>query len=100
MKAVIFREFGPPSVLSLVTDQPKPVRKAGEVLVEVAATSVNPVDWKTRKGDVPRFMVKLPKVSRCEIDLLAARCALSATFSSHLTAIFRYRCLVVTLPGL
>lgn len=52
MKAVIFEKFGPPSVMHLVTDHPKPVRKPGDLLVEVAATSVNPVDFKTRKGVV------------------------------------------------
>jgi hypothetical protein len=43
MRAAIIREFGPASVLQLVHDHPKPVRKLGEVLVEVRATSVNPV---------------------------------------------------------
>jgi hypothetical protein len=26
------------------------------------AASINPIDWKTRKGDVPRFAVTRPKV--------------------------------------
>jgi len=62
MEAVLFESFGPPSVLKLVTDHPRPERKAGEVLVRNIATSVNPIDYKTRKGDIPRFMVKLPKI--------------------------------------
>jgi NADPH:quinone reductase-like Zn-dependent oxidoreductase len=31
-------------------------------LVKVAYCSVNPIDWKTRKGEVPRFAVANPKV--------------------------------------
>ena len=62
MKGVIFEQFGPPEVLKVKTDLPKPVRKPGQCLVQIAATSVNPIDWKTRKGELPRFMVKLPNV--------------------------------------
>jgi hypothetical protein len=28
------------------------------------AASINPIDWKTRKGDVPRFAVTRPKVQQ------------------------------------
>ena len=63
MKAVIFDEFGPPSMLQLKTDVPVPVRKPGEVLVKIISTSVNPIDYKTRKGEVPRAFVKRPKVN-------------------------------------
>jgi NADPH:quinone reductase-like Zn-dependent oxidoreductase len=66
MKGIIFEKFGPPEVLQLKTDLPKPIRKNGECLVQIGATSVNPIDFKTRNGDVPRFMVKLPNVSRLQ----------------------------------
>eukprot|EP00879_Flechtneria_rotunda_P005960 GHRR01006266.1.p1 GENE.GHRR01006266.1~~GHRR01006266.1.p1 ORF type:complete len:338 (+),score=95.80 GHRR01006266.1:261-1274(+) len=62
MSAAVFRNFGPPSVLRYETDFPKPSRRPGEILIKVAAASVNPVDWKTRKGDVPRFTVTRPKI--------------------------------------
>ncbi len=62
MKAVVFREWGPPEVLELVQDHPMPARKAGELLVEVHTTSVNPCDCKTRKGEMPRFQAVFPKV--------------------------------------
>lgn len=64
MRAAVIRKFGPPSVFELVTDWPKPQRKAGELLIKVECTSVNPIDWKTRKGAVPKFLVKFPKVHR------------------------------------
>lgn len=63
MRAVVMRAQGPPEVLQLETDFPKPVRKPGEVLVKVAAASVNPIDVKTREGkQVPRVLVALPKI--------------------------------------
>ncbi|GAB4813063.1 hypothetical protein N2152v2_000109 [Parachlorella kessleri] len=62
MRAVLFREFGGPRVLELSETHPKTTRRKGELLVEVHATSVNPVDCKTRRGDVPRMLVAKPKV--------------------------------------
>ena len=41
MTAVIYRSHGDESVVEVVHDWPTPVRKAGEVLVEQYATSVN-----------------------------------------------------------
>lgn len=61
-KAVVFENFGPPSVLHLVEDCPKPICKKDQCLVKIHSTSVNPIDWKTRKGEIPKFLVKLPKV--------------------------------------
>ena len=49
MRAVSQDEFGGPDVLRVVdVDRPEPLPT--EVLVRVRATSVNPVDWKTRAG--------------------------------------------------
>lgn len=62
MRAVVIRKFGGPEVLEVEQDWPRPVRRKGEVLVEVLASSVNPVDWKTRRGDAPRLLSTLPKV--------------------------------------
>lgn len=63
MKAVVIEKLGPPEVLKIVTDWPKPQRKKpGDVLIRIEATSVNPLDFKTRSGVVPRFLVRLPKV--------------------------------------
>jgi NADPH:quinone reductase-like Zn-dependent oxidoreductase len=49
MKAIRIHEFGGPEVLVL-EDAPRPKPGADEVLIKVHATSVNPVDWKIRKG--------------------------------------------------
>jgi NADPH:quinone reductase len=49
MKAIIYSETGPPSVLRVVEREPaKP--GPGEVRVRIVVSGVNPTDWKTRKG--------------------------------------------------
>jgi NADPH:quinone reductase-like Zn-dependent oxidoreductase len=49
MKAVRIHEYGGNEVLRL-EDIPVPEVGAGEVRIRVRATSINPVDWKTRLG--------------------------------------------------
>ncbi len=49
MKAVVVHKYGGPEVLKF-EDYPDPVPGAGEVLVRVAAASVNPLDCKRRAG--------------------------------------------------
>jgi NADPH:quinone reductase-like Zn-dependent oxidoreductase len=74
MKAFVLRSFGSPDVLELA-DVDKPVPGAGEVLVRVRATSVNPADWHLMRGEprVARLMgvmgVRRPKVGILGVDL-------------------------------
>jgi NADPH:quinone reductase-like Zn-dependent oxidoreductase len=49
MKAIVVHEYGAPEVLKF-EDYPDPIPGQGEVLVRVAATSVNPLDYKRRSG--------------------------------------------------
>ncbi len=49
MKAIVVHQYGGPEVLKL-EEYPDPVAGAGEVLVRVAASSVNPIDYKRRGG--------------------------------------------------
>ena len=49
MKAVVVHQYGGPEVLKF-EEYPDPVPGPGEVLVRVAATSVNPLDYKRRAG--------------------------------------------------
>ena len=49
MKAVRIHEFGGPEVMHL-EDLPTPDPGFGEILVEIHASSVNPVDYKIRNG--------------------------------------------------
>ncbi|WP_414543234.1 NAD(P)-dependent alcohol dehydrogenase [Nostoc sp. CCY0012] len=49
MKAVVLRRYGSAEVLQY-EDVTQPQIKPDQVLVKVHASSVNPIDWKTRKG--------------------------------------------------
>src|SRR5579862_8348275 len=49
MKAVVVHQYGGPEVLKF-EEYPDPMAGPGEVLVRVAATSVNPIDYKRRAG--------------------------------------------------
>ncbi|WP_180538992.1 NADP-dependent oxidoreductase [Nevskia soli] len=49
MKAVVVHQYGGPEVLKY-EDYPDPVPGPGELLVRVAAASVNPIDYKRRAG--------------------------------------------------
>ena len=49
MKAVVVHQYGGPEVLKF-EEYPDPVPGPGEVLVRIAATSVNPIDYKRRAG--------------------------------------------------
>src|SRR4051812_40812972 len=49
MRAIVQRRYGGPDVLAL-DDVADPVAGAGQVVVDVAASSVNPIDWKRASG--------------------------------------------------
>jgi NADPH:quinone reductase-like Zn-dependent oxidoreductase len=53
MKAVYLERFGGPEVLQY-GDLPDPVAGPGEVVIDVAAASVNAADWKFRSGQYAR----------------------------------------------
>jgi len=54
MKALVYRRFGPPEVLSC-EEIPKPEPRANEVLVKIRAASLNPLDWRLLSGGPPPF---------------------------------------------
>lgn len=62
MKAIITKRYGSADVLDLQTVS-KPVIKTNELLVQVQAASVNPVDWKIRSGKLMIMTgIKPPKI--------------------------------------
>ncbi len=68
MLAVAFDTFGGPEVLHLV-ERPEPAPKKGEVVVKVAAATVNPTDTSMRAGRQAASMTELkpPFIAGMEI---------------------------------
>lgn len=68
MKAVVASQYGGPEVLSF-KDVPDPSPGPGEVLVQVAAASINPIDIKRRTGDAKSFApIKFPGVLGVDVS--------------------------------
>ncbi len=62
MKAIVLHEYGGANKLKY-EDVPDPKPGEGEVLVRLAATSVNPVDYKLRSGILQSYMpLQLPAI--------------------------------------
>jgi NADPH:quinone reductase len=61
VKAQIIQSFGDPSVFQL-EEVSKPELKPGHVLIQVKASSVNPIDTKVRAGAVPAVAPEFPAV--------------------------------------
>jgi NADPH:quinone reductase-like Zn-dependent oxidoreductase len=67
MKAVLIRKYGGPEVLE-IADVQAPTPKDDEVVVQVKATSINPVDWLVRDGGATSFVkVKFPVILGCDL---------------------------------
>jgi NADPH:quinone reductase-like Zn-dependent oxidoreductase len=62
MKAVVLHEYGSPSQLKY-EDVADPVAGEGQILVRMAASSINPIDYKVRSGAMKDFMpLSLPTI--------------------------------------
>src|SRR5262245_16823555 len=70
MKAILYREYGPPGVLRLEDVEP-PKHLDDEVLVRVRAASVNPMDWHFLRG-TPYFIRLMLGVGRPKKPRLGA----------------------------
>lgn len=51
MKALVYQKFGSTDVLQTI-EEPKPYIQSNQVLVKIKAVSINPLDWKIRKGEM------------------------------------------------
>ncbi len=61
MRAIVHERTGGPEVLHLV-ERPEPGPAAGEVVVRIAVSGVNPTDWKTRAGRQPGDPLTFPEI--------------------------------------
>ena len=90
MRAAVFDAFGPPDVLRIDPAHALPQRRPGEVFIKAVASSVNPIDWKTRAGEVANQWCRAFVAARAAAALCKARDACRRrTFGS---------CLVTTPP--
>lgn len=79
MRAIQVEQFGGPEVLTLTElERPSPI--STEVLVEVHAAGVNPVDYKTRRGEaVARWVGPPPYVPGWDIAGVVVACGYGVT---------------------
>jgi NADPH:quinone reductase-like Zn-dependent oxidoreductase len=74
MKAIVVSRYGGPDVLEY-KDYPDPSPGPDEVLVRVAATSVNPIDIKRRSGEAKAFMpIEFPGVLGVDVAGTVVSC--------------------------
>lgn len=68
MKAIVYHKFGHTDVLK-TAEQPKPTIQSNEVLIKVKAFSINPMDWKIRKGEMKLMSCsKFPKYTGADFS--------------------------------
>ena len=67
MTAHLIEEYGGPEAFT-ETQQPVPEPDAGEIRVEVVASSVNPVDYKIRAGHIDPFAPEFPATLGCDVS--------------------------------
>lgn len=78
MHVMELRAFGDPEEFQ-VAERPVPRPEAGQVLVRVAATSVNPIDTKIRAGAVPGIAPALPAILHVDVAGTVAAVGLGVT---------------------
>ncbi len=62
MTALTYEVHGDVNVLELRSDYPRPIPRNDQILVQVKASAINPVDFKYRRNAVPNFVVPKPKI--------------------------------------
>ena len=67
MEAYVIRQFGDPSVFEKA-DVPTPQLYPGQVLIEVKATSVNPLDCKIRQGKLDAIAPEFPAILHGDVS--------------------------------
>lgn len=79
MKAILAEQYGPPEILELA-DVPVPKVGPNGVLVQVHASSVNPIDWKLRKGLLSAlWKLRFPVIWGCDCSGVVAEVGSAVT---------------------
>ena len=81
MQAVVYDDYGDADVLHLAS-LPIPRRLPGQVLIKVLASSVNPIDYRLRSGEMKGLLPGgFPRVPGYDVAGVIADCADDAPFS-------------------
>jgi NADPH:quinone reductase-like Zn-dependent oxidoreductase len=67
MKAAVYRSHGDSSVIELSLDYPRPILSSRQVLIQIHAAALNPVDYKMRRNQVPEIVLPLPKIPGADV---------------------------------
>jgi NADPH:quinone reductase-like Zn-dependent oxidoreductase len=92
MKAVLCEQYGGPEVLQIADDLPTPRVGPNGVLVQVHATSVNPIDWKLRKGLLQAVRpVRFPAIWGCDLSGVVAEVGPAVTLFKPGDEVYGYK---------
>jgi len=92
MKAVLCEQYGCPEVLGIENDLPVPRVGPNGVLVQVYATSVNPVDWKFRFGLLAAVRpVVFPVIWGCDLSGVVTEVGPSVTLFKPGDQVYGYK---------
>src|ERR1700688_2370944 len=81
MRAFVLTGYGAISDNVRLTEIPDPVAGPGEVLIEIHAASLNPIDFKTVRGDLKRISkYKLPRPFRFDASGMVISVGAGARF--------------------
>jgi NADPH:quinone reductase-like Zn-dependent oxidoreductase len=79
MRAAVIDRYGGPDEFR-IGDIPQPVIRSDEVLIQVKAASINPIDWKQRRGNHRYFLkAKFPLVTGYDVAGIIAETGASVT---------------------
>lgn len=81
MKALQYQRYGGPDQLREV-EVPRPTPAPGQILVKVAASSVNPIDWKLHNGSF-RFVKPVKMPSTPGFDIVGEIVQVGADVTQH-----------------
>lgn len=80
MRAIVYDDYGDASVLH-EADVPVPNRLPGQVLIEVWASSVNPIDYRLRSGEMKGVLPGgFPRIPGYDVAGVIADCAVDSGF--------------------
>ncbi len=80
MRAQVYSRYGGPEVLELRSGLPTVSPGAHEVLVDIRASSINPIDWKLRAGHLRRVIpLRMPVIPGRDFAGIVLECGRRAT---------------------